>query len=43
MDIRKQLEKVIDTKGLSDSKLMELWEEWRKSGNMNVMVNSRNG
>jgi hypothetical protein len=31
MDIRKQLEKVIDTTGLSDSMVAELWEKWNQT------------
>lgn len=30
MDIRRQLEKIIDTKGLSDKKVLKLWEQWQK-------------
>ncbi|WP_256942629.1 hypothetical protein [Bacillus sp. OV166] len=43
MDIRKQLEKVIDTRGLSDSKLAELQEKWSKNGAVYSGANSRNG
>jgi hypothetical protein len=36
MDIRPKLEKIIDTRGLSDTRLAELWENWRKKGRVNV-------
>jgi hypothetical protein len=30
--IRRKLEQVIDTRGLSDRKLAELWEKWEPTG-----------
>lgn len=30
MNIERQLDKFIDTKGLSNSTLLELWENWQK-------------
>lgn len=36
MDIRKQLEKIIDTTGLSDKKLAEMWEKWQEKSTLLV-------
>lgn len=30
MNIRKELEKIIDTKGLTDEQLRRLWRQWQK-------------
>lgn len=30
MDVRKQLEKFIDTKGLTDEQIKTLWENWQR-------------
>jgi hypothetical protein len=30
MDIRRELDKVIDTKGLTEEQLWKLWRQWKK-------------
>lgn len=30
LDIRKELEKVIDTRNISDEEVNRLWNEWKK-------------